>query len=125
MLVFFTKLGFIVFMVRFFFLLNHFLAVEDYELSKSTRHSPWNTKEFYLDQSFFSDTIVSLMILCVRLPSKLMILLPTHDVTKHLTCRNKMIQPLNCNWILQIKIVRNFSIFHKLLFDFEVSRFIT
>ena len=66
LLVFFTKLGFIVFMVRFFFLLNHFLAVEDYELSKSTRHSPWNTKEFYLDQSFFSDTIVSLMMLCVR-----------------------------------------------------------
>ena len=35
---FFTKLRFILFMVRCFFLLIHFLAVEDYELPKSTSH---------------------------------------------------------------------------------------
>ena len=38
MLVFFTKLSFILFTGRCFFLLIHFLVVEDYELSKSTSH---------------------------------------------------------------------------------------
>ena len=40
LLVFLTKLSFIVFIVRSFFLLSHFLVVEDYELSKSTIHIP-------------------------------------------------------------------------------------
>ena len=34
--VFFTKLSFIVFMVRWLLLLSYFLLVEDYELSQST-----------------------------------------------------------------------------------------
>ena len=38
MLVFFTKLSFILFTGRCFFLLIHFLVVEDYELSKGTTH---------------------------------------------------------------------------------------
>ena len=36
--VFFTKLSFIVFMVRWLLLLSYFLLVEDYELSQSTHH---------------------------------------------------------------------------------------
>ena len=38
LLVFFKKLSFILFMVRCFFLLIHFLVVEDYESSKITSH---------------------------------------------------------------------------------------
>ena len=38
LLVFFTKLSFILFMARYFFLLIHFLVVEDYELFKSISH---------------------------------------------------------------------------------------
>ena len=38
LLVFFTKLSFIVFMVRCFLLLSYFLVVADYELYKSTSH---------------------------------------------------------------------------------------
>ena len=37
-LVLFTKLSFIVFLLRCFLLLNHFLVVEDFGLSKITRH---------------------------------------------------------------------------------------
>ena len=38
LLVFFIKLNFILFMVTCFFLLIHFLVLEDYELPKSTSH---------------------------------------------------------------------------------------
>ena len=83
LLVFFIKLSFIVFMVKFFFLLSNFLVVEDYELYKSTSHllSVQLTLEYVriLTWSifFFSTSIVSLMVFCVRLLSELMILLST------------------------------------------------
>ena len=83
LLVFFIKLSFIVFMVKFFFLLSNFLVVEDYELYKSTSHllSAQLTLEYVriLTWSifFFSTSIVSLMVFCVRLLSELMILLST------------------------------------------------
>ena len=54
LLVLFTKLSFILFMVRCFFLLIHFLLVEDYELPKSTSH-------------FLS---VPLNLECIRIPSR-------------------------------------------------------
>ena len=84
MLVFFTKSSFILFTVRcFFLLLAHFLAVEDYELAKSTilvsvpLTPEWS--EFYLDPSLFSSILTfSLMMFCVRLLPELMILLSTH-----------------------------------------------
>ena len=40
--------------------------------------------------SFFSTSVVFFMMLCVRLLSELMILLSTHHVTNHLTCRKKL-----------------------------------
>ena len=56
LLVLFTKLSFIMFMIRPFFLLSDFLVVEDYALSKSTTHllkvqlihplQLWNTSHF-------------------------------------------------------------------------------
>ena len=56
-------------MVKCFFLLIQFLVVEDYELPKSKSHIlivPLTLEcvEFYLDSSFFSILIVSLMMLC-------------------------------------------------------------
>ena len=76
--------NFVVFMVRYFFLLNHFLVVEDYELLtlEYVRILSWFI-------SFLSILIVSLIMFCVRLLCELMILLSNHHVTKHLTCHNK------------------------------------
>ena len=71
LLVFFTKLSFILFTVRRFFLLIHFLVREDYELPKSLSHVlsvlSWSI-------SSCSTLIASQMMLCVRLFSELMIL---------------------------------------------------
>ena len=83
-------------MVRCFFLMSHFLVVESFELSKSTIHRLSVLlileclKILSRTISFFSTLIVSLMMLLVRLLSKLMILLSTHHVTKHMTCRNML-----------------------------------
>ena len=94
------------FLVRCFFLLSHFLVIEDYALSKSTSHlqSVPLTLECVRIVSwsiFFSTSTVYRIVLCVTLLlSEPMILLSTHHVTNHLTCRN--------NWdnlILKIKIV--------------------
>ena len=76
--------NFVVFMVRYFFLLNHFLVVEDYELLtlEYVRILSWFI-------SFLSILIVSLIMFYVRLLRELMILLSNHYVTKHLTCHNK------------------------------------
>ena len=61
-----------------------------------------------LHLSFFSTSIFSLMMYCVRLLSELMILLSTQYMTKCLTCRNKFFfNPSSCQ---------------QLLFDFEVSK---
>ena len=57
---------------------------------------------------FFSNSIVSLMMFCIRLLSELMILLSTHHVTNHLTCCNKL---TNCNVILKSKIWKIFLFF--------------
>ena len=83
-------------MIRCFFLLIHFLVVEDYELPKSTNHVlsvPLNLECIrILSLSFiFSPTlIVSLMMFCVRFLSEVMIMLSTRHVTNHLTCCNKL-----------------------------------
>ena len=86
-----------IFYCFFLFFLSHFLAVEDDELSQSTNHllSVPLTLEYarilpWLGPSlFFSTSVASLMVFCVRLLSELVILLPTKRVTKHLTCHNK------------------------------------
>ena len=86
-------------MVRCSFLLIHFLVVEEYELPKSTSHVlnvPLTLESWFI--SFFSALIVSLMMFCGKLLSELVLLLSTHDVTGHLTCRNN----LSCNLILKI-----------------------
>ena len=73
-------------MVRCFFLLIHFLVVEDCELPESTNHIQVISSQFCLDPPLFSPTlIVSLMMFCVRLLSELMIMLSTHHVKNHLT----------------------------------------
>ena len=74
-------------MVRCFFLLIHFLKVEDCELPTSTNHIQVISSEFCLDPPLFSPTlIVSLMMFCesAGLLSELMIMLSTHHVTNHL-----------------------------------------
>ena len=74
MLVFFTKLSFIVFTVR-----CHFLVVEDYAFSQNTSHlrSVSLTLEYVRilswSISFFSALIVSQMMFYVKLLSELMI----------------------------------------------------
>ena len=92
------KLSFILFMVRCFFLLIHFLVVEEYELSRSARHilSVALTLEcvrvLRWSISFSSTLTVSLVMFCVRLLSELMHLIWTHHhVTNHLTSPNKLI----------------------------------
>ena len=79
-------------MVRCFFLLIHFLVVEEYELPRILSHIL--TANYTITKSLsslFSPTliIVSLMF-CVRLLSQLMIMLSNHHVTNHLTCRKKL-----------------------------------
>ena len=118
-MVFFTKLSFVVFIVRFFFLLNNFLLVEDHEFSQSTSHllsvllTLEDVRILSWSISSFSTSIVSLMVFCEKLLSELMILVSTHHVAKHLTCRNKLRKPL----------LENIYSFHQLLFNFEMSRF--
>ena len=94
---FLTKLSFTLVMVRSFFLLIHFLVVEDYELCKITSYIlsvPLTLECVKILSSsisfFFSTLIVSMMMFCVRLKSELMILLSTHHVTDHLACCNKL-----------------------------------
>ena len=93
---FFFKLSFILFMGRCFFLLVHFLVVEDYELPKSTSHIlsvPLNLElvRILSYPSLFSPTLIfSVMMFCVRLLSELMIMLSTHYVRSHLACRSKL-----------------------------------
>ena len=86
-------------MLKSFFLLIHFLVVEDYELPKSTSHilsvplnlECLNMEIWNLDPFFFSPILtVCIMMFCVRLLSRLMIMLSTHDMTNHLTCCNKL-----------------------------------
>ena len=96
LLTFFTKLSFILFMVRCFFLPIHFLVAEDYELPKSTSYIlivPLTLESVRIlswsISLLFSTLIVSLMMFFERLLSELMILLSTHRVTKNLTCYSK------------------------------------
>ena len=113
---------------RCFFLMIHFLIIEHYELSQSTSYHlnvPFDSgirQNFILIHLFFY-VILSLMMLCVRFLVDLMIPLSTHQVTKILTCRNKLRQLLNCYSILKIKFVGKHSHFSYLLVGFEMSRF--
>ena len=88
----FHKIKFCFVCGKIFSLLSHFLIAKDYELSKSTRHlvSVPLTLKCVLIYLFFHTSIVSLMMFCVGFLSELIILLSIHDVTNHLTCRNKM-----------------------------------
>ena len=53
--------------------------------------------------SLFSSTLIaSLMMFCVRFLSKLMILISSYPVANHLTCRNKLRQPISCTLNLHI-----------------------
>ena len=93
-------------MVKWFFLLIDFLVVEDYELPKSTSHI-WSvpTLEFVRILSWFISfctLMVSLIMFCATFLSELIILLSTHHVTNHLTCRNKLRYPMICNLTLKI-----------------------
>ena len=72
---------------KIYFLSNHFLVVEDYELSKVQVILLWNASEFYFNPSVF------FYIICFAddvLLSELMILLSTHHVTNYMTCHNKV-----------------------------------
>ena len=102
-------------MVSCCFLLIHFLVVEDHKLSKCTSHiiNVSLTLECVTILSWpissFSASFVSLMMFWLRLLSNLMILVSTHHVTNHLTCHNKLRQPMSCNLILKIKMVGKYS----------------
>ena len=124
LLVFFTKLTFIVFMVRCFVLLSHFWIVQNCELSKSTSLllsvslTLECVKILSWSISFFSTSFVSLMMFCARLLSELIILLSTHHVTNHLICGNKLSWTINCNLILKIKLFEKNFYFSPAFFSF-------
>ena len=64
--------------------------------------------------SFLSTSVMSPIIFPVILLSKRMVLLSTHQVTKHLTCCSG----LSCNLILKIKIIREYFYFSSATFWF-------
>ena len=110
LLVFFTKFSFILFMVRWFFLLIHFLIVGDFEWSKTASHIltvpltlecvrtlSWSISVFFYFNCFSDDVLCKF---CVLL-SELMILLSTHHVACHLICRNKLRWYMSGNVILK------------------------
>ena len=97
LLVLFTKLSFTLFIVRCFFLLIHFLVVEDYELPKSTGHvlSVPSTLEYVRILSWF----ISLFFYFSCLPGDVLrkISIWANDTAFNLsygkpsqTCRNKL-----------------------------------
>ena len=91
------------FIARFFFILSHFVVVEDYEFSKKTVINSGIHQNSILIHLFFH------YFHCV--PDDV----PTHPVTKHLTCCNKS---LSFNLILQIKVVGNYFYFLSATFWF-------
>ena len=107
LLVLFTKQKFYIILVRSCFLLVNFL--EDYELPKSTHHIlsvPLIlecVKTLSWSISFFPSFTVSLIMFCIRCSvlSELIILLSTHHVTNHLTCRNMLRWFMSHNLILK------------------------
>ena len=124
------KIKFFVFMVRRFFLLSHFLVVEDDELSKSASHL-LNVLLYecvrILSRSlsfFFYFSCLPDDVLCTL--SELMIPISTHHVTNHLSCCNKFIKSLwIAIWSYKLNFLEKISILYQLLFDFKVSRFST
>ena len=99
-----------------FFLLSHFLVVEDYELSKSSFECIINSgirqnsnliHLFFLYFNCLPDDVLCKLF-------ELVILVSTHHVTNHLTYHNK----LSCNLILKIKIVGIFFYFSSATFLF-------
>ena len=89
-------------MVRRFFLLSHFLVLKDYELFQNTSHLlsvplvlkyvrilvPEYVK--YWSVSCFFSLIVSLIMFCVRLLADLLMLVSAYDVTRYMTCHDKL-----------------------------------
>ena len=88
LLVFLTS-RFIMCMIRWF---SHFIVVEDHDLSQSSHYllRVALTLEYIRilswSISFFSTSVVSLIMSCVRLLSELMILVSIQHVKKYLTC---------------------------------------
>ena len=97
------RYSFNVFMVRCFFLLSHFLEVLDYELSK--RHLVSMAWTLECARILYCSIYFYVINVFIRLLSELMIMLLTHHVTKHMTCRNKLRYPMSCNLILLIEFV--------------------
>ena len=125
LLIFFTKLSLIVYMVRCFFLLSHFLLVEDYELSNSKSYSQcainsgMHQKILFWSIYFFSTSVVSLMMFCVGLLFRLMILL-SFDKLADFPEQTQIFMKveLNCNLILWIKMFGKYFYFLSATFLF-------
>ena len=115
-----SQFSFIMFMAKCFFLLIHFIVVEDYELSQSTIHllSVPSALEYARILSwsiffFFSTSVVFLMQFCVRLLPELMIY------------SLMIVTSWDSIWVVIWSLKSNFliSVFHQWVFDFKVSRF--
>ena len=130
LLIFFTNLSLIVYMVRCFFLLSHFLLVEDYELSNSKSYSQcainsgmhqrilfWSI--FFFFYFFVLFFFVSLMMFCVGLLFRLMILL-SFDKLADFPEQTQIFMKveLNCNLILWIKMFGKYFYFLSATFLF-------
>ena len=125
LMIFVTKLNFIVFMVRCFFLLCQVLVAEDYELSQSTFskcaiNSGMSHNSSFIHLFFFYFNCLPDDFLCnITIWATLNSLCAkTCDLFKQVEICN-----MSCNLVLKIKIVGKYLYFHQLLFDFEVSRF--
>ena len=125
LLIFFTNLSLIVYMVRCFFLLSHFLLVEDYELSNSKSYSQcainsgMHQKILFWSIYSFSTSVVSLMMFCVGLLFRLMIML-SFDKLADFPEQTQIFMKveLNCNLILWIKMFGKYFYFLSATFLF-------
>ena len=126
LMIFITKLRFIVFMVRCFFLLCQVLVAEDYELSESTTSKcaiksgmSHNSSLIHLFFFFYFNCLPYDFLCNITIWAALNPLCAK-------TCdlfRQVEICIMSCNLVLKIKIVGKYLYFHQLLFDFEPSRF--
>ena len=115
-IVFFTKLRFIVFMARWFFLLSHFLVGGDHKLSKSTSHflSMPITLEyvtFHLGPSLFSliQSSPNDALCKVTIWADDTTLNSSYDKASDFLQQAEI--DLSCNLVLQIKIVGKYFYF--------------
>ena len=117
-MVVFTKLSFIVFIVRFIFLLNHFLVVELYKLSNCISH----LRKCAISSGICQNSIV--IHLCFFYFNCLPDVVPcksaiwADDNAVNSWCNNTSYLSQQDEILLE-----NISVFHQLSFYFEVSRF--